>query len=232
MSDFELLIYWDLQAHTPSLGLTKRENIQQAAAVGRKMPCWCQWARLAGDQRKATGTWITTDYNHNGTQNTTCCSSWFNCKVHIVKLPVALFYYFFSISIKDEKLNNFLKQIWTRDVEEGVNQSWESQSYSMWIHSEKPTPSTYKYSRRIPWLFPFPLPAETFFSLSLSAEQMILLLDSCQLFWAFVSAMWTKSCPWRRSLKEFLPSGYNYLTPLLVPELEMSCFPRAAASSF
>lgn len=44
LSDFELLIYWDLQAHTPSLGLTKRENIQQAAAVGRKMPCRCQWA--------------------------------------------------------------------------------------------------------------------------------------------------------------------------------------------
>lgn len=68
--------------------------------------------RLAGDQRKATGTWITTDYNHNGTQNTTCCSSWFNCKVHVVKWPVALFYYFFLFPLKDEKGNNFLKQIW------------------------------------------------------------------------------------------------------------------------
>lgn len=146
------------------------------------------------------------------------------------------FIFFFSISIQDEKRNNFLKQIWTGRRGGGGQPDLGSGSYSMWIHSENPTPSTYKYSRRIPWLFPFPftltLPAETFFSLSLSAEQIILLLDSCQLFWAFVSAMWTKSCPWRRSLKEFLPSGYNYLTPLLVPELEMSCFLRAAASSF
>ncbi len=43
----------------------KRENIQWAAVVGMKMPCWCQRriGRLVRDDRKATVTQITTRYN-------------------------------------------------------------------------------------------------------------------------------------------------------------------------
>ncbi len=49
----------------------KRENIQRAAVVWTKMPCWCQkWmGRLVRDDRKATFTQITTRYNQ-GMQNT------------------------------------------------------------------------------------------------------------------------------------------------------------------
>lgn len=38
LSGFELFIYWDLQAHSLS-GSRKRENIQWAAAVRRKVAC-------------------------------------------------------------------------------------------------------------------------------------------------------------------------------------------------
>ncbi len=43
----------------------KRENIQWAAVVWMKMPCWCQrrMDRLVRDDRKATVTQITTRYN-------------------------------------------------------------------------------------------------------------------------------------------------------------------------
>ncbi len=70
----KLLIYWDFHAQ-PSLGFTengpKRENIQWAAVVWTKMPCWCQrrMGRLVRDDRKATVTQITTRYNQ-GMQNT------------------------------------------------------------------------------------------------------------------------------------------------------------------
>ncbi len=49
----------------------KRENIQWAAVVWTKMPCWCQrrMGRLVRDDRKATVTQITTSYNQ-GMQNT------------------------------------------------------------------------------------------------------------------------------------------------------------------
>ncbi len=49
----------------------KRENIQWAAVVWTKMPCWCQrrMGRLVRDDRKATVTQITTRYNQ-GMQNT------------------------------------------------------------------------------------------------------------------------------------------------------------------
>ncbi len=49
----------------------KRENIQWAAVVWMKMPCWCQrrMGRLVRDDRKATVTQITTRYNQ-GMQNT------------------------------------------------------------------------------------------------------------------------------------------------------------------
>ncbi len=49
----------------------KRENIQWAAVVWMKMPCWCQrrLGRLVRDDRKATVTQITTRYNQ-GMQNT------------------------------------------------------------------------------------------------------------------------------------------------------------------
>ncbi len=49
----------------------KRENIQWAAVVWKKMPCWCQrrMGRLVRDDRKATATKITTRYNQ-GMQNT------------------------------------------------------------------------------------------------------------------------------------------------------------------
>ncbi len=49
----------------------KRENIQWAAVVWTKMPCWCQrrMGRLVRDDRKATVTQITTRYNQ-GIQNT------------------------------------------------------------------------------------------------------------------------------------------------------------------
>ncbi len=48
----------------------KRENIQWAAVVRTKMPCWCQrrMVRLVRDYRKATVTQITTRYNQ-GKQN-------------------------------------------------------------------------------------------------------------------------------------------------------------------
>ncbi len=49
----------------------KRENIQWAAVVWMKMPCWCQrrMGRLVRDDRKATVTQITTRYNQD-IQNT------------------------------------------------------------------------------------------------------------------------------------------------------------------
>ncbi len=49
----------------------KRENIQWAAVVWMKMPCWCQRriGRLVRDDRKATVTKITTRY-YQGMQNT------------------------------------------------------------------------------------------------------------------------------------------------------------------
>ncbi len=49
----------------------KRENIQWAAVVWTKMPCWCQrrMDRLVRDDRKATVTQITTRYNQD-LQNT------------------------------------------------------------------------------------------------------------------------------------------------------------------
>ncbi len=49
----------------------KRENIQWAAVVWTKMPCWCQrrMDRLVRDDRKETVTQITTRYNQ-GMQNT------------------------------------------------------------------------------------------------------------------------------------------------------------------
>ncbi len=49
----------------------KIENIQWAAVVWTKMPCWCQrrMDRLVRDDRKATVTQITTRYNQ-GMQNT------------------------------------------------------------------------------------------------------------------------------------------------------------------
>ncbi len=49
----------------------KRENIQWAAVVWMKMPCWCQrrMGRLVRDDRKATVTQITTRYNQD-LQNT------------------------------------------------------------------------------------------------------------------------------------------------------------------
>ncbi len=45
----------------------KRENIQWAAVVWTKMPCWCQrWMdRLVRDDSKATVTQITTRYNQS-----------------------------------------------------------------------------------------------------------------------------------------------------------------------
>ncbi len=48
----------------------KRENIQWAAVVWTKIPCWCQrrLGRLVRDDRKATVTQITTRYNQ-GMQN-------------------------------------------------------------------------------------------------------------------------------------------------------------------
>ncbi len=51
--------------------IRKRENIQQAAVVWTKIPCWCQsrMGRLVRDDRKATVTQITTRYNQ-GMQNT------------------------------------------------------------------------------------------------------------------------------------------------------------------
>ncbi len=61
--------------HKHLLGLQrrvrKRENIQWAAVVWMKMPCWCQrrMVRLVRDDRKATVTQITTRYNQ-GIQNT------------------------------------------------------------------------------------------------------------------------------------------------------------------
>ncbi len=49
----------------------KRENIQWAAVVWTKMPCWCQrrMGRLVRDDRKATVTQKTSRYNQ-GMQNT------------------------------------------------------------------------------------------------------------------------------------------------------------------
>ncbi len=49
----------------------KRENIQWAAVVWTKMPCWCQrrMCRMVRDDRKTTVTQITTRYNQ-GMQNT------------------------------------------------------------------------------------------------------------------------------------------------------------------
>ncbi len=49
----------------------KRENIQWAAVVWMKMPCWCQRrkGRLVRDDRKATVTQITTHY-YQAMQNT------------------------------------------------------------------------------------------------------------------------------------------------------------------
>ncbi len=49
----------------------KRENIQWAAVVWTKMPCWCQrrMVRKVRDYRMATVTQITTRYNQ-GMQNT------------------------------------------------------------------------------------------------------------------------------------------------------------------
>ncbi len=49
----------------------KRENIQWAAVVLTKIPCWCQWrmGRLVIDDRKTTVTQINTRYNQ-GMQNT------------------------------------------------------------------------------------------------------------------------------------------------------------------
>ncbi len=49
----------------------KRENIQWAAVVWTKMPCWCQrrMGRLVRDDRKPTVTQITARYNQ-GMQNT------------------------------------------------------------------------------------------------------------------------------------------------------------------
>ncbi len=43
----------------------KRENIQRAAVVWTKMPCWCQrrMGRLVRDNRQGTVTQITTRYN-------------------------------------------------------------------------------------------------------------------------------------------------------------------------
>ncbi len=70
----KLLSYWDFHAQ-PSVGFTdngpKRENIQWAAVVWTKMPCWCQrrMGRLVRDDRKATVTQITTPY-YQGMQKT------------------------------------------------------------------------------------------------------------------------------------------------------------------
>ncbi len=51
--------------------IRKRENIQWAAVVWKKMPCWCQrrMGRLFRDDRKATVTQITTRYSQD-MQNT------------------------------------------------------------------------------------------------------------------------------------------------------------------
>ncbi len=51
--------------------IRKRENIQWAAVVWMKMPCWCQRRRdrLVRDDRRATVTQISTHYNQ-GMQNT------------------------------------------------------------------------------------------------------------------------------------------------------------------
>ncbi len=45
----------------------KRENIQWAAVVWMKMPCWCQrrMGRLVRDDRKTTVTQISTHYNQD-----------------------------------------------------------------------------------------------------------------------------------------------------------------------
>ncbi len=68
----KLLIYCDFQAQ-PSLRFTENgpKNIQWAAVVWTKMPCWGQRriGRLVRDDRKATVTQITTRYNQ-GMQNT------------------------------------------------------------------------------------------------------------------------------------------------------------------
>ncbi len=58
----------------------KRENIQWAAVVWTKMPCWCQrrMDRLVRDDRKATVTQITTRYNqgmHNTISERTTCQT-------------------------------------------------------------------------------------------------------------------------------------------------------------
>ncbi len=49
----------------------ERENIQWAAVVWMKMPCWCQrrMGRLVRDDRKATVTQITTRYNQDMPSN-------------------------------------------------------------------------------------------------------------------------------------------------------------------
>ncbi len=65
----------EIFTHNRLLGLQrmvqKRENIQWAAVVWTKMPCWCQrrMGRLVRDNRKATVTQITIRYSQ-GIQNT------------------------------------------------------------------------------------------------------------------------------------------------------------------
>lgn len=60
--------------HTISGAHKKREH-PAGGSCREKNALLMSMGRLAGDQRKATGTWIITDYNHNGTQNTTCLTA-------------------------------------------------------------------------------------------------------------------------------------------------------------
>lgn len=94
------------------------------------------------------------------------------------------------------------------EIHGDINQPDQRSHYPEWMKPEKPAPSAHcTYSRQILPLFPFPLAralsAKAFFSPWI--QNIILVLDSCQLFSAFVSVMWAKSCPWRRSFEK-IPS--------------------------
>ncbi len=134
------LIYWDFHSQ-PSLGFTengpKRENIQWAAVVWTKMPCWCKrrMGRLVRDDRKATVTQITTRYNQSmqniiserTTRRTLKQMSYSSRRPHRVLL----------LSVKNRKRRLQFTQAhqnWT--IEDWKNVAWSDESRFLLRHSD------------------------------------------------------------------------------------------------
>ncbi len=115
----------------------KRENIQWAAVVWTKIPCWCQRrkGRLVRDDRKTTVTQIATHYNQSmqntisehTTRRTLKQMSYSSRRPHRVPL----------LSDKNRKRRiQFTQdhQNWT--IEDCKNVAWSDESWFLLLHSD------------------------------------------------------------------------------------------------